>query len=60
MTNKIHNITPTTVSKKIAANIADMDYVDIEKNPAANKKKFKWHFGGLWFRDLFYDLFSYL
>ena len=39
--NKEHNITPTTVSKKIASNIADMDYVDIEKNPAANKKKFK-------------------
>ncbi len=39
--NKIHNITPTTVSKKIAANIADMDYVDIEKNPVANKKTFK-------------------
>ena len=41
--NKEHNITPTTITKKIAANIAvaDMDYVDISKNPAATKTKFK-------------------
>ncbi|MDE6224096.1 MAG: UvrB/UvrC motif-containing protein [Alphaproteobacteria bacterium] len=39
--NKEHNITPQTIIKKIASNIADMDYVDIEKNPAANKTKFK-------------------
>lgn len=39
--NQEHNITPKTIIKKIASNIADMDYVDIEKNPAANKKKFK-------------------
>ncbi len=39
--NTAHNITPTTVSKKIASNIADMDYVDIQENPTANRKKFK-------------------
>ena len=39
--NQEHNITPKTIIKKIASNIADMDYVDIEKNPVANKKKFK-------------------
>lgn len=39
--NTAHNITPTTVSKKIALNIADMDYVDIQENPTANRKKFK-------------------
>ena len=39
--NKEHNITPKTIIKKIASNIADMDYVDIETNPVANKKKFK-------------------
>lgn len=39
--NQEHNITPKTIIKKIASNIADMDYVDIEKNPVANKNKFK-------------------
>lgn len=39
--NTAHNITPTTVSKKIASNIADMDYIDIQENPTANRKKFK-------------------
>ena len=39
--NKEHNITPKTVTKKIAGNIADMDYVNIEKNPITKKKHFR-------------------
>ncbi len=39
--NKLHNITPTTVNKKIADGIGDMDYVELDKNPAATKTKFK-------------------
>ncbi len=40
--NKENNITPKTVSKKIADNIvmADMDYVDVAKVSNVNKKKF--------------------
>ncbi len=39
--NRKNNITPTTVSKKIANNIADMDYVDIEKSSINKVKKIK-------------------
>ena len=39
--NTEHGITPKTVTKKIAGNIADMDYVNIEKNPITKKKHFK-------------------
>jgi excinuclease ABC subunit B len=39
--NTKHGITPKTISKKIAGNIADMDYVNIEKNPITKKKHFK-------------------